>query len=254
MRALSVFFALGVAAVACVRPIPQGRSNLDELGCPIPPPSTFQKVGFSVDVAQATIRGNSVTGLKASVNPEVFSLVSKAVLDEQALAYLNCLARGSYPPHLSQWYSTLDLFMRTRPSAAEFLQWQAKNPIPEAPPKEEYTVLIQPDGYIFGTTSLGEVRASRSTAAYRVDGAEVFQMRLDERGEDLALKLSSGTHTFEFVVDIKGSRASIATNCMVQFQVSGPSVLAPRIDFKVLRDTPRVVEVDKCTLRPRKVR
>lgn len=250
MRTSVLAASLIVFIFGCIRAIPAGRESLDSLGCPIAPPTAFQKVGFSLSVAQAQVGGTSFSGVQTQLTPDIIPLVSQAIADEQVLSYLNCRVRNSYAPHIAHWYTLLDAFMRTKPTADQLAQWQKDNPIPPAPSHPGFSVIMRADGYIFGTGSLfGTIRASSSTAQFTIDGDMIVDMRLDEQFPNQAITLSPGVHTLEIRVDIRGTQRFVDANCVTQFEVTGPAAYSPRIEFKPAPGSSRHVLVDKCSFR-----
>jgi len=104
----------------------------DQFGCQEPPPSVFTAAGIDAEFAQSKF-GKIVTGdINLKTNPEVISLASKAVTDSRISSYLRCLAihRDGYTKEQAAYLEELTSFMRTGPTAEEFIKWKSENPFP----------------------------------------------------------------------------------------------------------------------------
>jgi hypothetical protein len=93
---LDVFFYSG--CVSTPIPVKPGESKVGLYGCPEPPPSVFTAAGVNAELMKS-IADSIVVG-KFSITPEVFSLASKAVADEQIRSYLRCLATHGRDPEI----------------------------------------------------------------------------------------------------------------------------------------------------------
>lgn len=113
--------------------VPRPKETLDELGCRVPPPSTFIKAGVSLSAAQAQFGGNKVEGGSFTITPEVIKLTSQAATDAELHQYLLCRTSKSYTnPKVSDYYTRFQQLLSGKelPSAAQILEWQDKNPPP----------------------------------------------------------------------------------------------------------------------------
>lgn len=117
-------------ANACVRAVTVPPPTVDELGCAVPPPTVFTKVGTTIEIARATTRRTDMSGAKAALTPEVVTLASQANLDEQVLRYLDCRALKAFSHEDAQWFTELTAFARTRPSPDQMITWQREHPSP----------------------------------------------------------------------------------------------------------------------------
>ncbi len=109
----------------------------DQFGCQEPPPSVFTAAGIDAEFAQSKF-GKIVTGdINLKTNPEVISLASKAVTDSRISSYLRCLAihRDGYTKEQAAYLEELTSFMRTGPTAEEFIKWKSENPFPGTNPE-----------------------------------------------------------------------------------------------------------------------
>lgn len=109
----------------------------DQFGCQEPPPSVFTAAGIDAEFAQSKF-GKIVTGdINLKTNPEVISLASKAVTDSRISSYLRCLAihRDGYTKEQAAYLEELTSFMRTGPTAEEFIKWKSENPFPGTKPE-----------------------------------------------------------------------------------------------------------------------
>jgi hypothetical protein len=132
VRQLLILSLLVLAAAACVRAVTTPRPTIDELGCAVPPPTVFQRVGTTAELAKATIGKTDIAGAKVAVTPDVISLVSQAALDEQLAAYYHCRALKALSPDDAQWLMELTAFAKTRPSAEQMASWQREHPAPSS--------------------------------------------------------------------------------------------------------------------------
>jgi hypothetical protein len=98
------------------------RDNPDKYGCIPPPASTFSSVGIDMSIAQSTV-GKVVTGdIKIKSQPEVISLLSKSVSDQELRSYLRCLAinQNHYTPEQAAYLESMSLFSVTNPTPDQF--------------------------------------------------------------------------------------------------------------------------------------
>ncbi|MDZ7266853.1 MAG: hypothetical protein ONB48_06280 [candidate division KSB1 bacterium] len=110
----------------------QHPGETDQYGCKEPPPSVFTAAGIDAEFAQSKF-GQIVTGdINIKTNPEVISLASKAVMDSRIFSYLRCLAirRDGYTLEQAVYLEELSSFMRTNPTAEQFIRWKNENPFP----------------------------------------------------------------------------------------------------------------------------
>ncbi len=133
---LMCMLLLAILFVGCVTPIKHQKLIEEDYGCKPPPPDVFTAAGIDMQFAQSTF-GKVITGeINIKTNPQVIALASKAVTDDRIRSYLRCLAihRDGYTPEQAAYFDTLSAFVRTSPTADQFLQWQKKNPFS---PKED---------------------------------------------------------------------------------------------------------------------
>lgn len=100
--------------------------------CRRPPPSVFTAVGIELGFAQSTYKGIVTGDIKVQTRPEVISLASKAVTDEQIRLYLRCLAikRDGFTQEQAVYLEQMYAFLQTSPTAEQFIAWQKDNPFP----------------------------------------------------------------------------------------------------------------------------
>jgi hypothetical protein len=195
---LFVCFCLTGCAHA-VRPL---TPTVDELGCVVPPPAVFQKVGFSVEAAKATIGKVDVAGTKVALSPDVIPLVSQAALDEQASRYLDCRVRKGYPADEAQWYVQLDAFTKTRPTPDQLSAWQKEHPSPAELKRRQLEEQLRtaPDTRLSAPTSpdtrdaIGTSGASPSPTERIRTTVERFSVGLDKRTASLVILVENLTH------------------------------------------------------------
>jgi len=98
-------------------------------------------------MAQSTI-GKVVTGdIKIKTQPQVISLLSKAVVDQELRSYLSCLAQkqNNYTPEQAAYLERMSLFSATNPTPDQFQKWQDSNPFPKntsIPPSSQKNQLV----------------------------------------------------------------------------------------------------------------
>ena len=182
---LVVFFlcaAILTSSISCITPV--DRPEKDEYGCQPPAPDVFEKVGIDVDTA-LELPGTITTKLKVGVEPEIITLVSKAVKDQEMLAYLRCLCmkRDGATLNQSAW---LQLIAAIPPE--EIVQWVAANPWPGEPlkPRKVRQRLLGFGDLVAGKTSWGadweadrdyelaRVEVLNGPAVWRLEGATSY--------------------------------------------------------------------------------
>lgn len=130
-------FALCVyVSNSCAPKAARVTGETDQFGCKEPPPSVFTAAGIDAEFAQSKF-GKIVTGdINLKTNPEVISLASKAVTDSRITSYLRCLAihRDGYTQEQAAYLEELTSFMRTGPTAEEFIKWKSEYPFPGTKP------------------------------------------------------------------------------------------------------------------------
>lgn len=131
---LLYFVGCSVFVAACA-PKPAPLPGKDPTtGCDRPSASVFTAAGVDLTFAESTF-GKIVTGdTRVVVTPQVISLASKAAADDEIRAYLRCLAikHDGYTREQAAYLEECSLFMRTSPTASQFLEWKKGNPFPAA--------------------------------------------------------------------------------------------------------------------------
>ncbi len=124
----------GITVLGCFAPrqvrSPSGQST----PCDEPAAYVFTAAGIDARFAKSTF-GQIVTGdIDIKSDPRVISLASQAATDERIRAYLRCLAihRDHYTHAQTAYFESLSGFLTTKPSAAQFIEWQSANPFPAA--------------------------------------------------------------------------------------------------------------------------
>ena len=131
MKGLNSLLTFACAALgACAGAVKTSQPVIDELGCAVPPPAVFRKIGTSAELVKAKVGGVDVEGGKFSLTSDVVALVSQAALDETASRYLDCRAINGFAPEAAQWVTALVFFSKTRPTAEQMSAWQREHPSP----------------------------------------------------------------------------------------------------------------------------
>lgn len=102
--------------------------------CSPPSPTTFDQAGISLSFAQSTWKDFILGDISIESNPQIVTLTSQSVKDEQIRNYLGCLAihRDGYNNEQVEYQNRFMDFMATNPSTSEFIEYRKLNPFPDS--------------------------------------------------------------------------------------------------------------------------
>jgi photosystem II stability/assembly factor-like uncharacterized protein len=94
------------------------------------------KIGVDATVAQSTYGKLIAGGVDVKLHPDVVSLLSQAMSDARVKEYLRCAAikAGTLSVEQSIYLDVLNLFLTTKPTANQFIEWQREHPYPVSSP------------------------------------------------------------------------------------------------------------------------
>lgn len=101
--------------------------------CQPPPPDVFVAAGVDLKFAQTIFKRIVLGGIDIKTNPKVFTLASRAVIDERIREYIRCLAikKEGFTHAQAAYLERLYAFMRTNPTPEQFIEWQKIDPFPD---------------------------------------------------------------------------------------------------------------------------
>src|SRR5262245_19615539 len=130
LRQFALTALLAISFSGCATPI---NSPGPHYGCTQPPTNTFSGASLDLKLASDSVAAVGRGQIDVSSKPAVLTTISQAAQDDQVRSYLRCLSmrRDGYDARQAVYLDRLLLFVQTKPTAQDFLAWQAGNPFPE---------------------------------------------------------------------------------------------------------------------------